>query len=170
MVRMQADGRLPPAQRRNYKSKNEGIGNYSDEQERGNRQPVAWVVPHSEPSDAGDGVAAGVLRPVQGDDFGEGSDERRTGDTRHGKLRSGVRGGGGVEPGGRDQDTSDEHEGGGGDGGAVQWGGGLRDEDDKGRGPMALYKGFIPTISRQGPFTVVLFVTLEQVRKLFKDF
>ncbi|KAL7104315.1 hypothetical protein ACP275_08G236300 [Erythranthe tilingii] len=36
-------------------------------------------------------------------------------------------------------------------------------------GPMALYKGFIPTISRQGPFTVVLFVTLEQVRKLFKD-
>jgi len=35
---------------------------------------------------------------------------------------------------------------------------------------MALYKGFIPTISRQGPFTVVLFVTLEQVRKLLKDF
>ncbi|RDX74184.1 Mitochondrial uncoupling protein 5, partial [Mucuna pruriens] len=29
-------------------------------------------------------------------------------------------------------------------------------------GPMALYKGFVPTISRQGPFTVVLFVTLEQ--------
>ncbi|XP_057783863.1 mitochondrial uncoupling protein 5-like [Salvia miltiorrhiza] len=39
----------------------------------------------------------------------------------------------------------------------------------KAEGPMALYKGFIPTISRQGPFTVVLFVTLEQVRKLFKD-
>ncbi|XP_043687811.1 mitochondrial 2-oxoglutarate/malate carrier protein-like [Telopea speciosissima] len=37
-------------------------------------------------------------------------------------------------------------------------------------GPMALYKGFIPTISRQGPFTMVLFVTLEQVRKLLKDF
>lgn len=37
-------------------------------------------------------------------------------------------------------------------------------------GVMALYKGFIPTISRQGPFTVVLFVTLEQVRKLLKDF
>ncbi|XWS63111.1 hypothetical protein CRYUN_Cryun06bG0068300 [Craigia yunnanensis] len=37
-------------------------------------------------------------------------------------------------------------------------------------GPMALYKGFIPTISRQGPFTVVLFVTLEQVRKLLRDF
>ncbi|KAJ8765448.1 hypothetical protein K2173_014570 [Erythroxylum novogranatense] len=37
-------------------------------------------------------------------------------------------------------------------------------------GPMALYKGFIPTVSRQGPFTIVLFVTLEQVRKLLKDF
>ncbi|GER47141.1 mitochondrial substrate carrier family protein [Striga asiatica] len=37
-------------------------------------------------------------------------------------------------------------------------------------GLRALYKGFIPTISRQGPFTVVLFVTLEQVRKLLKDF
>ena len=36
-------------------------------------------------------------------------------------------------------------------------------------GFMALYKGFIPTISRQGPFIVVLFVTLEQVRKLFMD-
>ncbi|CAK7355176.1 unnamed protein product [Dovyalis caffra] len=40
----------------------------------------------------------------------------------------------------------------------------------KAEGPMALYKGFIPTISRQGPFTVVLFVTLEQVRRLLKDF
>ncbi|OMO85210.1 Dicarboxylate carrier 2 [Corchorus capsularis] len=40
----------------------------------------------------------------------------------------------------------------------------------KDEGPMALYKGFIPTISRQGPFTVVLFVTLEQVRKLLKDY
>ncbi|OAY35753.1 mitochondrial uncoupling protein 5 [Manihot esculenta] len=40
----------------------------------------------------------------------------------------------------------------------------------KAEGPMALYKGFIPTISRQGPFTIVLFVTLEQVRKLLKDF
>lgn len=40
----------------------------------------------------------------------------------------------------------------------------------KAEGPMALYKGFIPTISRQGPFTVMLFVTLEQVRKLLKEF
>lgn len=40
----------------------------------------------------------------------------------------------------------------------------------KAEGPMALYKGFVPTVSRQGPFTVVLFVTLEQVRKMLKDF
>ncbi|KAL4569281.1 hypothetical protein LXL04_024917 [Taraxacum kok-saghyz] len=36
----------------------------------------------------------------------------------------------------------------------------------KAEGPMALYNGFIPTISRQGPFTIVLFVTLEQVLQL----
>lgn len=40
----------------------------------------------------------------------------------------------------------------------------------KAEGPKALYKGFIPTVSRQGPFTVVLFVTLEQVRSLLKEF
>lgn len=40
----------------------------------------------------------------------------------------------------------------------------------KAEGPMALYKGFIPTVSRQGPFTIVLFVTLEQVRSLLKEF
>lgn len=40
----------------------------------------------------------------------------------------------------------------------------------KAEGIMALYKGFVPTVSRQAPFTVVLFVTLEQVRKLFKDY
>ncbi|XP_044508031.1 mitochondrial uncoupling protein 5-like [Mangifera indica] len=37
-------------------------------------------------------------------------------------------------------------------------------------GAMVLYKGFVPTISRQGPFTVTLFVTLEQIRKLLKEF
>ncbi|CAL9102466.1 mitochondrial uncoupling protein 5-like [Musa acuminata AAA Group] len=37
-------------------------------------------------------------------------------------------------------------------------------------GLMALYKGFVPTVCRQGPFTVVLFVTLEQVRKLLENF
>ncbi|XP_022766418.1 mitochondrial uncoupling protein 5-like [Durio zibethinus] len=37
-------------------------------------------------------------------------------------------------------------------------------------GFKALYKGFLPTVSRQGPFTVVLFVTLEQARKLLQEF
>ncbi|XP_010448546.1 PREDICTED: mitochondrial uncoupling protein 4-like [Camelina sativa] len=37
-------------------------------------------------------------------------------------------------------------------------------------GAMALYKGFVPTVCRQGPFTVVLFVTLEQIKKLLRDF
>lgn len=40
----------------------------------------------------------------------------------------------------------------------------------KTEGLTALYKGFVPTVTRQGPFTVVLFVTLEQVRSLLKDF
>lgn len=38
----------------------------------------------------------------------------------------------------------------------------------KAEGPMALYKGFVPTISRHGPFRVVLFVTIEQVWKMLK--
>lgn len=37
-------------------------------------------------------------------------------------------------------------------------------------GVMALYKGFVPILSRQAPFTIVLFVTLEQVRSLLKDY
>ncbi|KAI5079821.1 hypothetical protein GOP47_0005300 [Adiantum capillus-veneris] len=36
-------------------------------------------------------------------------------------------------------------------------------------GMLALYKGLIPTIFRQGPFTIVLFVTLERMRKLLRD-
>lgn len=37
-------------------------------------------------------------------------------------------------------------------------------------GPLALYKGFVPTVARQGPFAMVLFVSLEQIRKLLSDF
>lgn len=38
-------------------------------------------------------------------------------------------------------------------------------------GPMALYKGFVPTFARQAPFVVVTFVCLEQMKKfwLFLD-
>eukprot|EP00899_Mesostigma_viride_P019487 jgi/Mesvir1/2753/Mv14370-RA.1 len=34
-------------------------------------------------------------------------------------------------------------------------------------GLMSLYKGFIPTVARQGPFVVILFVTLEQLKLVF---
>mmetsp|Transcript_21824 Transcript_21824/g.40894 ORF Transcript_21824/g.40894 Transcript_21824/m.40894 type:complete len:304 (+) Transcript_21824:87-998(+) len=35
-------------------------------------------------------------------------------------------------------------------------------------GPMALYKGFVPTFVRQAPYLVVMFVTLEQLKVFFK--
>ncbi|MCO5597181.1 hypothetical protein L7F22_051257 [Adiantum nelumboides] len=37
-------------------------------------------------------------------------------------------------------------------------------------GPLALYKVFVPTVMRQGPFTIVLFVSLEQIRHLLHRF
>eukprot|EP00250_Pteridium_aquilinum_P021693 c25197_g1_i1 orf=48-1022(-) len=37
-------------------------------------------------------------------------------------------------------------------------------------GPLALYKGFVPTVMRQAPFTIVLFVSLEQIRHLLQKF
>lgn len=39
----------------------------------------------------------------------------------------------------------------------------------KAEGVLALYKGFLPTVARHGPFTVVLFMTLEQIRRVLKD-
>ena len=35
-------------------------------------------------------------------------------------------------------------------------------------GPLALYKGFVPTFVRQAPFVMVTFVTLEQVKRFWK--
>lgn len=35
-------------------------------------------------------------------------------------------------------------------------------------GPLALYKGFIPTVTRQGPFAIVMFLSLEQIKKLME--
>jgi solute carrier family 25 oxoglutarate transporter 11 len=35
-------------------------------------------------------------------------------------------------------------------------------------GPMALYKGFVPTVTRQAPFAIVMFLSLEQIRKVFE--
>lgn len=35
-------------------------------------------------------------------------------------------------------------------------------------GVLALYKGFVPTFVRQAPFVIVTFVTLEQIKKFFQ--
>ncbi|KAI3747589.1 hypothetical protein L6452_10098 [Arctium lappa] len=168
MVRMQADGRLPPSQRRNYKSvvdalshmaKNEGIGSLW----RGSSLTVnrAMLVTASQLAsydqikemilDKGwmeDGLgthvcasfAAGFIASVVTNPI----DVIKT---RVMNMK--------VEPGKAPPYA-----------GATD----CAMKTIKMEGPMALYKGFIPTISRQGPFTIVLFVTLEQVRKLLKDF
>lgn len=168
MVRMQADGRLPPAQRRNYKSvidaisqmaRNEGVASLW----RGSSLTVnrAMLVTASQLAsydqiketilDKGlmrDGLgthvtasfAAGFVAAVV-------SNPVDVIKTRVMNMK--------VEPGMAPPYS-----------GAID----CVVKTVRSEGPMALYKGFIPTISRQGPFTVVLFVTLEQVRKLLKDF
>ncbi|GBG33406.1 Mitochondrial dicarboxylate carrier [Hondaea fermentalgiana] len=35
-------------------------------------------------------------------------------------------------------------------------------------GPMALYKGFVPTFVRQAPYLVVMFITLEQIKLFYR--
>ncbi|XP_010272932.1 PREDICTED: mitochondrial uncoupling protein 5-like [Nelumbo nucifera] len=168
MVRMQADGRLPPAQRRNYKSvvdaitrmlKQEGITSLW----RGSSLTVnrAMIVTASQlasydqikESILGHGLmrdglgthvtasfAAGFVASVASNPV----DVIKT-RVMNMKVEAGV---------------------------APPYSGALDCalKTVRAEGPMALYKGFIPTISRQGPFTVVLFVTLEQVRKILKDF
>ncbi|XP_009630163.1 mitochondrial uncoupling protein 5-like [Nicotiana tomentosiformis] len=168
MVRMQADGRLPAAQRRNYKSvvdaitqmsKNEGITSLW----RGSSLTVnrAMLVTASQLASYDqfkemilekglmkDGLgthvtasfAAGFVAAVV-------TNPVDVIKTRVMNMK--------VEPG-----TAPPYN------GAID----CAMKTIKAEGPMALYKGFIPTISRQGPFTIVLFVTLEQVRKLLKDF
>ncbi|KAL6554902.1 Mitochondrial uncoupling protein 5 [Orobanche gracilis] len=168
MVRMQADGRLPPAQRRNYKSAVDAISQMSRSEGvvslwRGSSLTVnrAMLVTASQLASydqfkemiLGKGVmqdglgthvtasfAAGFVASVASNPV----DVIKT-RVMSMKVESGV---------------------------APQYSGAIdcAMKTIKAEGPMALYKGFIPTISRQGPFTVVLFVTLEQVRKLLKDF
>jgi len=35
-------------------------------------------------------------------------------------------------------------------------------------GPMALYKGFVPTFVRQAPYVIVMFLTNEKLQQLYK--
>jgi solute carrier family 25 oxoglutarate transporter 11 len=169
MVRMQADGRLPVNQRRNYNgvfdairrmSKNEGIGSLW----RGSALTVnrAMIVTASQLASYDQFKEMILEKGLMKDGFGThvaasfaagfvaavASNPIDVIKTRvmSMKVESGVEG--------------------------VPYKGALdcAVKTVRAEGPMALYKGFIPTISRQGPFTVVLFVTLEQLRKLFKDF
>ncbi|GAB2232122.1 hypothetical protein Drorol1_Dr00011145 [Drosera rotundifolia] len=161
MVRMQADGRLPPHQRRNYKSaldaitrmvKSEGVSSLY----RGSSLTVnrAMLVTASQLATYDQVKEAMVERGARGDGVG----------THVGAsfvagfvaalvsnpvdvVKTRVMNGGMYD-------------------GAID----CVVKTVKAEGVMALYKGFVPTVSRQGPFTVVLFVTLEQVRKLLKDF
>ncbi|KAK9062110.1 hypothetical protein SSX86_019295 [Deinandra increscens subsp. villosa] len=144
MVRMQADGRLPA--------------------------PMARFIAYGEPRHVSDSVTIGVIRSDQGDDIGERCDGGWARDSCDREFCRRVCGLGGHKPGGCDQDEDYEYEGGAGK--APPYAGAIDCalQTIRSEGLIALYKGFIPTISRQGPFTVVLFVTLEQVRKLLKDF
>ena len=168
MVRMQADGRLPPAQRRNYKSvidaitkmaKQEGVGSLW----RGSSLTVnrAMLVTASQLASYDQFKEAILERGLMRDGLGThvtasfaagfvaavASNPVDVIKTRVMNMR--------VEAGAEPPYT-----------GALD----CALKTVRAEGPMALYKGFVPTISRQGPFTVVLFVTLEQVRKLFREF
>lgn len=96
--------------------------------------------------------------------------EGRAHDPRDDELCHLICSSGGVEFGGCDKDEGDEHVGGARRGNTILWAIDCALKVVRSEGLMALYKGFIPTISRQGPSTVVLFVTLEQIRKIFKKF
>lgn len=168
MVRMQADGRLPPAQRRNYKSVVDAITRMAKDEGvtslwRGSSLTVnrAMLVTASQLASYDqfkemileNGVMHDGLGTHVAASFSAGfvaavaSNPVDVIKTRVMNMK--------VEPGA-----------------APPYSGALDCalKTVRAEGPMALYKGFIPTISRQGPFTVVLFVTLEQVRKLLKDF
>ncbi|XP_021903570.1 mitochondrial uncoupling protein 5 [Carica papaya] len=167
MVRMQADGRLPPAQRRNYSGVVDAITRMSKQEGvtslwRGSALTVnrAMIVTASQLASYDQIKEAILEKGIMKDGLGThvtasfaagfvaavASNPVDVIKTRVMNMK--------VEPGQAPPYS-----------GAID----CALKTVKAEGPMALYKGFIPTISRQGPFTVVLFVTLEQVRKLLKE-
>ncbi|KAE8675613.1 Mitochondrial uncoupling protein 6 [Hibiscus syriacus] len=167
MVRMQADGRLPVSQRRNYTSVVDAITRMSKQEGvtslwRGSSLTVnrAMLVTASQLASY-DQIKETILK--------NGLMKDGLGTHVAASFSAGFVAALASNPVDV-KNKGDEYEGGGGAKASVCGGVGLCYETVKAEGPMALYKGFIPTISRQGPFTVVLFVTLEQVRKLLKDF
>lgn len=168
MVRMQADGRLPPGQRRNYKSVFDAITRIVKQEGaaslwRGSSLTVnrAMIVAASQLATydqikeailkngiIGDGIGTHVAASVTaGVVAAVASTPVDVVKTRVMNMK--------VEDGRRPLYN-----------GAVD----CLMKTVRREGFKALYKGFLPTVSRQGPFTVVLFVTLEQVRKLLKEF
>ncbi|CAL9111095.1 unnamed protein product [Musa textilis] len=169
MVRMQADGRLPPAERRNYQSvldairrmaRQEGVGSLW----RGSSLTVnrAMIVTASQLATydqakeailrwrgaGADGLGTHVAASlVAGLVASAASNPVDVVKTRVMNMK--------VEPG-----TEPPYA------GAVD----CALKTVRAEGPMAFFKGFVPTVSRQGPYTVVLFITLEQIRKLLEDF
>lgn len=168
MVRMQADGRLPAAERRNYKSvvdaigrmvRSEGLGSLW----RGSALTVnrAMIVTASQLATYDQAKEAILAHGVMEDGLGTHVTASFTAGLVAAMASNPVDV---VKT--RVMNMKVEK------GAAPPYAGALDCalKTVRAEGPMALYKGFIPTVSRQGPFTVVLFVTLEQVRKLLKDF
>ncbi|CAO2207041.1 unnamed protein product [Urochloa humidicola] len=167
MVRMQADGRLPLAERRNYRSVGDTIGRMARDEGvrslwRGSSLTVnrAMIVTASQLATYDQAKEAIIGRWGPGADglgthvaasftagivAAAGSNPVDVIKTRMMNMK--------VAPGAPPPYA-----------GAVD----CALKTVRSEGPMALYKGFIPTVMRQGPFTIVLFVTLEQVRKVFK--
>ncbi|CAL9122965.1 unnamed protein product [Musa acuminata subsp. burmannicoides] len=169
MVRMQADGRLPPAERRNYRSVLDAIGRMARQEGvgslwRGSSLTVnrAMIVTASQLATY-DQAKEAILRQR-----GAGADGLGTHVAA--SFAAGLVAAVASNPVDvvktRVMNMKVEK------GAAPPYAGALDCalKTVKAEGPMALYKGFVPTVSRQGPFTVVLFVTLEQVRKMLKDF
>ncbi|XP_074590536.1 mitochondrial uncoupling protein 5-like [Curcuma longa] len=169
MVRMQADGRLPLAERRNYKSVLDAIGRMARQEGvaslwRGSSLTVnrAMIVTASQLATY-DQAKEAILRRR-----GTGADGLGTHVVA--SFAAGLVAAAASNPVDvvktRVMNMKVEK------GSAPPYAGALdcAVKTVRAEGPMALYKGFVPTVSRQGPFTVVLFVTLEQVRKLLKDF
>ncbi|KAH0903487.1 hypothetical protein HID58_042990, partial [Brassica napus] len=100
---------------------------------------VERFVDDDKQSDARDGVAAGYVRLGERDDFGVRVDEIWARDSRDVELRGGVEAGKTVPYKG-----------------AVD----CALKTVRAVGIIALYKGFLPTVSRQAPFTMIMPVVL----------
>lgn len=167
MVRMQADGRLPPAERRNYKhaidalmriSKEEGVpALWRGVQATVNRAMIVTAaqmsfydqakealigmgMPDSPTTHTCASLAAGSAAALSSNPF----------DVAKTRLQNMQARADGTFP---YRGTVD----------CIM-------QTARAEGPFALYKGLVPTFARQAPLNVVRFVALEQLRKIFSAF